>query len=123
MISFLCKRLSRVFASTTIINALVLIILMVQISHPQKTTEKLIALTIPTSVGKVTSLLFNILSSLSWLSFHGTSVVVFFNFMAAVSVRNDLESKKRKSVTVSTFSPSIYHAVVGPEAMVLVFES
>ena len=33
-----------------------------------------------------------------------------------------LEPKKRKSVTISTFSPSIYHKVMGPDAMILVFE-
>ena len=32
-----------------------------------------------------------------------------------------LEPKKRKSVTVSTFSPSICHEVLGPDAMILVF--
>ena len=31
-----------------------------------------------------------------------------------------LEPKKRKSVTTSTFSPSICHAVMGPDAMILV---
>ena len=33
-----------------------------------------------------------------------------------------LEPKKRKSVTISTFSPSVYHKVMGPDAMILVFE-
>ena len=32
-----------------------------------------------------------------------------------------LEPKKIKSVTVSTFSPCIYHEVMGPNAMILVF--
>ena len=32
-----------------------------------------------------------------------------------------LEPKKIKSVTVSTVSPSIYHEVMGPDAMILVF--
>ena len=32
-----------------------------------------------------------------------------------------LESKKRKSVTASTFSPSLCHEVMGPDAMILVF--
>ena len=31
-----------------------------------------------------------------------------------------LEPKKRKSVTVSTFPPSICHEVMGPDAMILV---
>ena len=33
-----------------------------------------------------------------------------------------LEPKKRKPVTISTFSPSVYHKVMGPDAMILVFE-
>ena len=33
-----------------------------------------------------------------------------------------LEPKKRKSVTVSIVSPSIYQEVMGPDAMILVFE-
>ena len=41
--------------------------------------------------------------------------------MAAVSICSDLEPEKRKCVTPSTFSPSICHAVMGPDAMVLVF--
>ena len=32
-----------------------------------------------------------------------------------------LEPKKMKSATVSTVSPSIYHEVMGPDAMILVF--
>ena len=32
-----------------------------------------------------------------------------------------LEPKKRKSVTASTFSPSICHEVMGPDAMIFVF--
>ena len=41
--------------------------------------------------------------------------------MAAVSICSDLEPEKRKCVAPSTFSPSICHAVMGPDAMVLVF--
>ena len=32
-----------------------------------------------------------------------------------------LEAKEIKSVTASTFSPSIHHEVMGPDAMILVF--
>ena len=49
---------------------------MVQLSHPYMTTGKTIGLTIRTFVGKVTSLLFNTLSS-------------FLNFVALVTVRSD----------------------------------
>ena len=47
---------------------------MVQLSHPYMTTGKTIALTIQTFGGKVMSLLFNTLSSLSWIFFQGTSI-------------------------------------------------
>ena len=40
-----------------------------------------------------------------------------FNFVAAVKVHSDLESKKIKSATVSTFPSSICHDVVGPDAL------
>ena len=42
-----------------------------------------------------------------------------FNFTAAVTSAVILEPKKRKSVTASTFSPSICHEVMGPDAMIL----
>ena len=38
-----------------------------------------------------------------------------FNFMAAVTIYDDLEPKKIKSVTLSIISPSIYHEVMGPD--------
>ena len=41
--------------------------------------------------------------------------------MAAVSLAVIFEPKKIKSVTVSTFSPSICHEVMGPDVMILVF--
>ena len=41
--------------------------------------------------------------------------------MAAVTICNDMESKKIKSVTVSIVAPYIYHEVTGPDAMILVF--
>ena len=61
--------LSRVFSNTTVqkhqfISSLVLNILMIQLSHPYITTGKTIALTRWTFVGKVVSLLFNMLSRL-----------------------------------------------------------
>ena len=40
--------------------------------------------------------------------------------MAAVTICRDFGSQKKKSVTPSTLSSSIYEAVVGPDAMVLV---
>ena len=79
------------------------------------TTGKTIALTRRTFVSKLISLLFNMLSRFS--SKEQTS----FNFMAAVTVHSDFGAKKMKSVTVSIFSPSICHEIMGPDAMILVF--
>ena len=80
---------------------------------------KTIALTTPTFLGKVMSLLFNMLSgfvifflsrskhlSVSWLQ----------SLFTVIS-----EPKKRKSIAASTFSPSICHEVMGLDAMILVF--
>ena len=71
-----------------------------------------------TFVGKIMSLLFNILSR-----FHSFSSKeqVSFNFMAAVTIYSDFGPKKIKSVTVSSVSLSICHEVMGPDAMILVF--
>ena len=44
-----------------------------------------------------------------------------FNFVAAVTVHSDLEPTKIKCVSVSTFSPSICHKVMGPDTMIFVF--
>ena len=41
--------------------------------------------------------------------------------MAAVTICSDFEAPKIKSVTVSIVTPSIYHEVMGPDAMILVF--
>ena len=89
--------------------------LIVHLSHPYMTTGKTIALTRQTYVGKVMSLLSNMLSSLvitflprskglliSWL--HSPSTVI-------------LEPRKIKSVTDSTVSPSICHEVMGLDAI------
>ncbi|CAM9669031.1 unnamed protein product [Rangifer tarandus platyrhynchus] len=91
----------------------------VQLSHPYMTTGKTIALTRRTFVGKVMSLLFNMLPRfvttllprskrllISWLQSPSTVI---------------LEPRKIKSATVSTVSPSICHEGMGPDAMILVF--
>ena len=83
------------------------VFLIVQLSHPCLTIGKTIALTIQTFVSKVISPLFNMLSrfvialllrskrlSILWLQ--SPSIVI-------------LEPKKIRSVTVSTFPPSIHH--------------
>ena len=62
----------------------------VQLSHPYTTTGKTIALTRRTFIGKVTSLLFNILSRL--VNSHSSKEQVSFNFMAAVTICSDFEA-------------------------------
>ena len=88
----------------------------VQLSHPYMTTGKNIALSRRTYVGKVMSLLLNMLSRwvitllprskrllISWL--HSPSAMI-------------LEPPKINSLTVSTLSPSISQEVMGPDAMI-----
>ena len=65
----------------------------VQHSHPYMTTGKTIALTRWTFVGKVMSLLFNMLSRLVITS---SREQVSFNFMAAVSIYSDFRSQENK---------------------------
>ena len=93
--------------------------IMVQQSHPYMTTGKTIALTVWTFVGKVMSLLFNMLSSLA-IAFLLRSKCLLISWLQSTSTMI-LESKKIKSVTVSTFSPSICHEVMGPDTIILVF--
>ena len=92
---------------------------MVQLSHPYMTTGKTIALTRWTFVGKVMSLLFNILSRLV-IIFLPRSKHLLISCLQSPSVVI-LEPKKIKSVTVYIVSPSICHEVMGPDAMILVF--
>ena len=87
----------------------------VQLSHPYMTTGKTIAFIRWTFVGKVMSLLFNMLSRLVITVLPRSKRL---NFMAAVTMCSDLEPKKIKSVTVSTVSPSISHEVMGQDAMI-----
>ena len=68
---------------------------MVQFSHPYMTTGKTIALTIWTFVGKVMSLLLNMLSRLV-ITFLPRSKRLF-NFMAAVTIRSDFGAQKNKA--------------------------
>ena len=91
----------------------------VQLSHPYMTTGKTIALTRQTFVGKVTSLLFNMLSMLV-ITFLASSKHLLISWLQSPSAVI-LESKKIKSDTVSTVSLSIYREVMGPDAMILVF--
>ena len=91
----------------------------VQLSHPYMTTGKTKALTRQTFVGKVMSLLFNMLSRLV-ITFLPKSKCLLIPWLQSPSAVI-LEPKKIKSVTVSIVSPSICHEVMGPDAMSLVF--
>src|SRR5574340_1138905 len=91
----------------------------VQLSHPYMTTGKTIALTRQTFVGKVMSLLFNMLSRLV-ITFLPRSKRLLISWLQSPSAVI-LEPRKIKSDTVSTVSPSISHEVVGPDAMIFVF--
>ena len=79
----------------------------VQLSHPYMTTGKTISLTRRTFVGKVMSLLFNMLSRLV-IAFLPRSKYLLISWLHSQSAVIS-EPKKIKSVTVSTFSPSICH--------------
>ena len=91
----------------------------VQLSHPYMTTGKTIALTRQIFVGKVISLLFNMLSRLV-IAFLPRSKHLFISWLQSPSAVI-LEPKKIKSVTLSIISPFICHEVIGLDAMILVF--
>ena len=91
----------------------------VQLSHPYLTTGKTIALTRWTSVGKVMYLLFNMLSRLV-ITFLPRSKRLLISWLQSPSAVI-LEPRKIKSDTVSTFSPSICHEEMEPDAMILAF--
>ena len=92
---------------------------MVQLSHPYMTTGKTIALARWTFVGKVMSLLFNMLSRLV-IAFLPRSKQLLISWLQSPSAVI-LKLKKIKSVTVSIVSPSICHEMIGPDAMILMF--
>ena len=81
-------------------------------------TEKTIALTRWTFVGKVMSLCFNMLSRLV-IAFLPRSKHLLISWLQSPSAVI-LEPRKIKSLTVSIVSPSFCHEVVGPDVMMLV---
>ena len=91
----------------------------VHLSHPYMTTGKTIALTRWIFVGKVMSLILNMLSRLV-ITFLPRSTHLLISWLQSPSTVV-LEPKKIKSATVSTVSPSICHQVMGPDAMIFVF--
>ena len=78
---------------------------MAQLSHPYMTTGKTIALIIQTLVGKVMSLIFNILSSFLITFLPRCKHLLILCLQSPFALT--LEPKKMKSDAVSTFFPSI----------------
>ena len=91
----------------------------VQLSHPYMPTGKTIALTRQMFMGKVMSLLFNMLSRLVITLFPRRKCLLISWLQSPSAVI--LEPRKIKSDTVSTVSPSVSHEVMGPDAMIFVF--
>ena len=91
----------------------------VQLSYPYMTTEKTIALTRWTFVGKLMSLLFIMLSRLV-ITFLPRSKCLLISWLQLPSAVI-LEPPKIKSVTVSIVSPFVCHEVMELDAMILVF--
>ena len=85
------------------------------------TTGKTIALTRRTFVGKVMSLLFNMLSRLA-IAFLPRSKCLLISWLQSPSAVI-LEPRKIRSVTVSVISPSICHEGMGPDVMILIFSN
>ena len=98
------------------INSSALSFIILQLSHPYMTIGKTVALTRRTFVGKIISLLFNMLSRLV-IDFLPRSKCLLISWLKSLS-SVILEPKKVKSVTVS---PSICHELMGPNAMIFVF--
>ena len=93
----------------------------VQLSHPYVTTGKTIALTRWTFVGKVISLLLNMLSRFL-ITFLPRSKHLLISWLQSPSSAVILEPKKIKSATVATFYPSLCHEAIGSDAMIFISE-
>ena len=91
---------------------------MVQLSHPYMTTGKNIVLTRQTFVGKVTSLLLNMLLRFA-IGFLPRSKHLLISRLQSPSAVI-LEPKNRKSVSVFIVPPSVCHEVMGLDAMIFV---
>ena len=93
-------------------------LLYVQLSHLYVTTEKTIALIMRTLVGKVMSLLFNMLSRFV-IAFLPRSKCLLISWLQSPSTVI-LELKKIKSVTISIVAPSVCHELRRPDAMIFI---
>ena len=93
--------------------------LIAQLSHPYMTIAKTIALTRQTFVSKLMSLLFNMLCRfvIAFVPRSKRLLILWLQSPSAVIV----DSKKIKSLTVSSVSPSICHEVMGPRSHDLSF--
>ena len=91
----------------------------VQFLHPYMTTGKTITLTRRSFVGKVMSLLFNMLSRLV-ITFLPRSKHLLISWLQSSSAMI-LNPQKIKSLIVSIVSPFICHEMMGPDATILVF--
>ena len=106
-ISLQSKGLSRVFSNATVQKHQHSAFFIIQLSHPYMTTGKTITLTRWTFVGKVMSLLFNVLFMLV-ITFFPRSKPLLISWLRSPPAVI-LEPRKIKSATVSTVSPSICH--------------
>ena len=88
---------------------------MVQFSHPYMTTGKTIALTMWAFVSNVMSMLFNMLSRLVTTFLLRSKHLLISRLQSPPVVI--LETKKIKSLTVSIVSLSIFHELIGPDAI------
>ena len=96
---------------------------MVQLSHPQMTTGKTIALARQTFVGRVMSLFFHMLSRLA-ITFLPRSKHLLNSWLqlpSAVILEPQKAPKIKKYLTASVVSPSICDKVIGPDAIILAF--
>ena len=91
---------------------------MIQLSHPYMTTRKTITLTRWTFVGKVMSLLFNMLSRFITAFLPRSKRLLISWLQSALAVI--WKAKKIKSLIAHIVSSSICHEVMGPDAMILI---
>ena len=93
----------------------------VWLSYPYMTTGRIMCLTLSTFVGKVVSLLFNMLFKFFIVFLPRSKHLLISQLQSLSSVKEILEPRKIKFVTVSIVSPSICHEVMVPDAKVFVF--
>ena len=91
---------------------------LIQFSHPYMTSGKTIALTIQIFISKVMSVLFNMMSRFI-VAFLSRNKHLLISWLQSLSTMIS-ETKSFQSDTVSTFSLSICHVVIGPDVMSLV---